>query len=158
MTNGMRSWVNYLKSLKRKNNKELRKKYTTYLAAYYNNLGALHYRRRNVIQTNGSFDKSIALFKSIKVYNEMSYAMIAKGIFLASINDYEKAISCCFEALKYFEKDKNPDGISYAYASLGAIYSNLNEHRKAITYYQRACILLKSTIAAHPRITMFRVN
>jgi len=126
-----------LKSLKRKNNKELRKKYTTYLAAYYNNLGALHYRRRNVIQANGSFDKSIALFKSIKVYNEMSYAMIAKGIFLASINDYEKAISCCFEALKYFEKDKNPDGISYAYASLGAIYSNLNEHRKAITYYQK---------------------
>lgn len=127
-----------MKSLKKKNSPALHKKYTQYLGGYYNNLGSIYEERRNAVKASENYSKSIALFKSIKVYNEMSYAIIAKGIFLTSINDYEKAIACYFEALRYFEKIKNHDGISYSYASIGAAYSDLNEYEKAIAYFKKA--------------------
>ncbi len=134
-----------IKSLKKNNSPELRIKYTSYLGAYYNNLGVLYDTQRNVIKANESFNRSIALFKSIKVYNEMSYAIISKGGFLAGINDYEKAIACYLEALNYFEKynPKNIDGISYCYSNIGSAYSDLNEYKRAIGYYKNALHLLE---------------
>lgn len=130
------------KNLNQKNTAELSKKYTMYLAAYYNNLGVIYDKKRDFFKALESFDKSILLFKSKKVFNEMSYAIIGKGVIYTRINEYEKAISCYFEALNYFEKfdQTNLDGISYCYSSIGILYSNLEDYQKAIQYYKKAMV------------------
>ena len=56
-------------------------------------------------------DKVIALYQSIKNEPEVNNARVNKATYLARINEYEKATSLLFAALKYYEK--NPKGHNF---------------------------------------------
>ena len=124
------------KNYNKQNTAELHKKYTMYLAAYYNNLGNKFTKQRDVINSLTSLDKSFSLFKMAGAYDEMNYVLVSKSVFFSKINEYEKAISCLFDALKYFEKNRkeNGDGISYVHSSLAVVYSDQDKHEKSIEY------------------------
>ena len=128
-----------LKNLKQKNSSENHKKYTMYAAAYYNNMGVESGSMRQVVKALRYQDKSIALFKSVKAYNEMNFALIGKAVFLSKINEYDKAIKCLFEVLKFCERDpaKYGDQISYAQSSLASIYSDQGLYEKSIAYNKK---------------------
>ncbi|WP_167356146.1 tetratricopeptide repeat-containing sensor histidine kinase [Chryseobacterium jejuense] len=127
------------KNLKKTNSKDLQKKYTQYLAIYYGNLSSMYEAKRDVVKTLEYADKSIALFKSTEDYYEMNYTIVNKGIFYSHINEYEKAISCLFTALKYFEKNKkeNQEGISYVNSVIGTVYIDQGEYLKAIEFFKK---------------------
>ena len=116
---------------------ELHKKYAMYLGAYYNNLGNEYGKSRDVVNALASINKSIALFKQAEAYDEMNHVIVGKAVFFSQINEYEQAISCLFTALKYFEKENNPQGITYANLTLATIYSNQKKYDKAIEYIQK---------------------
>lgn len=128
-----------LKNYKQKNSPELHKIYAQYLGTYYNTLMIEYGIKKDVPKALAYVDKSIAIFKAEKLYDDMYFAIVAKGTFLSKINENEKAISYLFEALKYFEKNKkqNADGIAYVEASIAAIYSNQGNEEKAVSYYKR---------------------
>ncbi|BAP30465.1 two-component system sensor histidine kinase [Chryseobacterium sp. StRB126] len=127
------------KNLKKANSKDLQIKYTQYLAIYYGNLSSMYEAKRDVVKTLEYADKSIALFKSTGDYYEMNYNLVNKGIFYSHINEYEKAISCLFTALKYFEKNKkeNQEGISYVNSVIGSVYIDQGEYLKAIEFLKK---------------------
>lgn len=127
-----------LKNYKQKNSPELHKIYAQYLGTYYNTLMIEYGTKKDVPKALAYIDKSIAIFKAEKLHDDMYFAIVAKGTFLSKINEYEKAISYLFEALKYFEKNRkqNADGIAYVESSLAAIYSNQGNEEKAISYYK----------------------
>ncbi|WP_294328711.1 tetratricopeptide repeat protein [uncultured Chryseobacterium sp.] len=127
------------KNLKKSNSKDLQIKYTQYLAIYYGNLSSMYEAKRDVVKTLEYADKSIALFKSTGDYYEMNYTLVNKGVFYSHINEYEKAISCLFTALKYFEKNKNEnqEGISYVNSVIGSVYIDQEEYLKAIEFLKK---------------------
>lgn len=127
------------KNLKKTNSKDLQKRYTQYLAIYYSNLSSMYEAKRDVVKTFEYVDKSIALFKSTGDYYEMNYTIVSKGMSYSHINEYEKAISCLFTALKYFEKDKkeNQEGISYVNSVIGTVYIDQGEYLKAIEFLKK---------------------
>lgn len=126
-----------LKNYNKKFPKELHKKYAMYLGAYNNNLANEYTKSRDVVNALATINKSIALFKTAEAYNEMHHVLVGKAIFFSQINEYEQAISCLFTALKYFERENNPEGISYANLTLARIYSNQKKYDKAIEYNKK---------------------
>ncbi|MGV3696584.1 tetratricopeptide repeat-containing sensor histidine kinase [Flavobacterium sp.] len=128
------------KNLKSKNlNPELHKKYTMYLAAYYNNVG-LHIEDQGNLKSLDYLRKSMALYKSVKADDEYYSSMVSQGILLSRRKQYKEAIDCYFKALKFFEKNEqeNADGISYVYSNLGVLYGEQYQHGIAIKYLRKA--------------------
>ena len=128
------------KNLQNKNlSADLRKKYTMYLAAYYNNISIQ-------LEDNGNpkalnyLDKSISLYRSVNANDEVYSSVVSKGLLLSRRKRYKEAITCYFDALRYFEKDKdqNADGISYVYTNLGVLYGDQDQWREAIKYLKIA--------------------
>lgn len=128
------------KNLRKKNNKVLHETYTSWLAAYYNIKAIDYAHRKDAIHGLAALDKSIALYKSIKAYEDAHYGLIVKGSFYSQFNENTKAISCLFTALKYFEKDKknNASELAYAMSTLGDIYSKLWNFNKSIQCYKKS--------------------
>ncbi len=135
------------KNLKKKNNKVLHETYTSWLATYYNVVAIECAHKKQSLKGVAALDKSIALYKSIKAYDDANYQLIVKGSFYSIVNENEKAISCVFTALKYFEKDKKAYNgeIAYALSTLGDIYQTLENYTKAIYYYKQSVDYLNST-------------
>ena len=126
--------------LQKESNPEVRLKYIQYLASYYDTLSAEYDRKRDVVNALASADKSIALLKSAKLYDDMYYAVISKGVIYANINEYEKAISFLFSALKYYEtrpKKLGEIGIVMAQSNLASIYSKQKKYEKSIEYEKK---------------------
>lgn len=127
------------KNLKNTKQKDLNIVYTKYLAAYYNNLSVQSQEHKNTVKTFEYLDKSIALFKSVGADYEMNYTLVSKGIAYSQINEYKKAISCLFTALRHFENDKkdNDEGIAYVNSVIGSVYSDQGDYEKAIESFKK---------------------
>ncbi|HLA56322.1 MAG TPA: histidine kinase [Flavobacterium sp.] len=128
-----------LKNYRETQSPELRKKYAMYVGAYYNNLGNVYSDNRDVLKAWSFYDQSIRYFKLAEAPYEMNYVVVGKGIFLSKINENEKAISCLFSALKFYETDKKEyqDGIIYVQSSLATIYENQGRHDESIKYNEK---------------------
>jgi len=122
----------------------LKKKYATYVGAFYNNRGNEYGYKRDVVNTVSAYDKSYAFFKFAGANAEMNFTLITKAVFLSKINDNEKAIDCLFTALKFYEKNpkQNEDEIMYILSTLATIYEKQGRHsasiaanKKVIGYY-----------------------
>ncbi|MCF6131705.1 tetratricopeptide repeat-containing sensor histidine kinase [Flavobacterium wongokense] len=135
------------KNLKKKNNKILHETYTTWLATYYNVKAIDYGHKRESVKGLAALDKSIALYKSIKAYDDANYQLIVKGSFYSVVNENEKAISCVFTALKYFEKNKTEytGEIAYATSILGNIYFTMADVKTALKYYKESVDYLSSS-------------
>jgi len=128
------------KNYHKKNPPELHTIYTMYLASYYNILAIRDGQKRDVVKAMAHIDKSIALFKSVKDYENMNFALIAKGGILSDFNAYDKAISTLFTALAYFEKYKPAyasEGIANVQSQIASIYSKQGKEEKAIAYNEK---------------------
>ncbi|PZO29126.1 MAG: hypothetical protein DCF13_07190 [Flavobacteriaceae bacterium] len=132
------------KNLQKKNlTADLHKKYTMYLAAYYNNISIQ-------LEDNGNpkalnyLNKSIGLYRSVKADDEVYSSIVSKGILLSRRKRYKEAISCYFDALRYFEKNReeNADGISYVYTNLGVLYGDQEQWRESIKYLKKAAFVI----------------
>ena len=132
------------KNLQKKNlTADLHKKYTMYLAAYYNNISIQ-------LEDNGNpkalnyLNKSIGLYRSVKADDEVYSSIVSKGILLSRRKRYKEAISCYFDALRYFEKNReeNADGISYVYTNLGVLYGDQDQWRESIKYLKKAAFVI----------------
>ncbi|HMI08285.1 MAG TPA: tetratricopeptide repeat protein [Flavobacterium sp.] len=117
----------------------LQKRFAMFLGAYYNNLGNEYSNKRDVVKALAFYDKSIVFFKYAEAYNEMNYVLVGKGAFLSKINEYEKAISSMFAALRFYEKEpaEYADGIVYVQSSLATIYSDQGRHEESIAYNKK---------------------
>lgn len=129
-----------LENYKKSNTPELKKKYTLWLASYYSTVGTEYSFTKEREKGLVYHDKSIALFKSVKAYDEMYANMLTKAALYVRMNQDDKAIPLIFDAIKYFEKDKEyyVDDMAYAYSGLGQIYIGQKQHQKAISYNQKA--------------------
>jgi len=125
--------------LKRNNTPAVHKKATLSLSTYYNGMAIECFVKGRIDQSIPYLDKSIALCKSVKSYEEMYYQYINKAKILYRINETEKAASCLFTALGYYEKNpkKYPDEIAYANSTLANIYAVQKKHNKAIEYFKK---------------------
>ena len=126
--------------LQKDSSPEVRKKYIQYLASYYDTSATEYGNKKDVINALAAADKSIALLKSVKLYDDMYYAVISKGALYARINEYDKAISHLFAALKYYEKRPKKlgeIGLVMAQSNLASIYSKQKKYEKAIAYYKK---------------------
>lgn len=135
-----------LKNYSEKNPAHLHRLYSQFLGSYYSALMIEYGEKRDVLNALISINKSIAIFKKEKLYDDMYFSMITKGTFLSKINESEKGIAYLFSALKYFEKNKqkNGDEISYVQSSIAAIYLNQEKYEKAIEYFKAVLIYFDS--------------
>ncbi|NHM06241.1 tetratricopeptide repeat protein [Flavobacterium sp. CYK-4] len=118
---------------------ELRKKYTMYLAAYYNNVSIQLENNQNP-KALDYLNKSVELYRSVGADDELYTSLVSKGLLLSRRKRYKEAIECYFKALKFFEKDKeaNADGISYVYTNLGVLYGDQDQNLTSIKYLKKA--------------------
>ncbi|TPD68603.1 tetratricopeptide repeat-containing sensor histidine kinase [Flavobacterium microcysteis] len=141
-----------LENYKKSNTPELKEKYTLWLASYYSTVGTEYSFTKEREKGLVYHDKSIALFKSIKYYDEMYKNMLVKAALYVRMNQDHKAIPLIFDAVKYFEKDKEyyVDDLAYAYSGLGQIYIGQKQHQKAISYNQKAIRFYEDSYAQEP--------
>jgi len=132
---GKIAFKNYVK----KNNEKLHKKYTTYLAGYFNNV-AYQLEEAQDEKSLYYIDKSIALYRSINEENGVYTSMASKAFILSKRNKIKEAIDAYFKALSYFERNPkgNLDGIFSVYSNLGAIYGEQNQYKESIYYMRKA--------------------
>lgn len=117
----------------------LRKKYTMYLAAYYNNI-SVQLEDKGDPKSLDYLNKSIQLYRSVNADDEVYTSLVSKGLLLSNRKRYKEAIDCYFSALKYFEKNpkENADGISYVYTNLGVLYGEQRQDEISIMYLKKA--------------------
>jgi len=123
--------------LQKKSTPEVRQKYIQYLASYYDTSSTEFANKKDVVNALAAADKSIALLKSEKLYDDMYYAVISKGALYAEINEYEKALSHLFAALKYYEsrpKKYAEIGLVMARSNLADIYATQKKYEKSIEF------------------------
>ncbi|UPQ79844.1 histidine kinase [Flavobacterium azooxidireducens] len=140
-----------LECLKKKSSPEVHTAYVQCLANYYSSLMEEHKAKGDLIPALAAIDKSIALFKSEKLYNDMYYSVMDKGRLYAKFKHFEKGAEYLFMALRYFEKHpgENPVvEIGSVYSNLAGLYSIQGDHEKAIEYGKKVifyCDANKST-------------
>lgn len=129
-----------LKNYRRNNPPKLQQEYAAYLAEVYSSSAIGAERKRDFVKAFAYIDKSIALYKVAKSYENMHYAVVTKGALYSDIQEYEKAIGCLFTALKYFENAKEANsagGVCYVETYLGQLYLKQKKYAKAIEYYTK---------------------
>lgn len=117
----------------------VRKKYSAYLAGYYNNLSILLEENRND-RSLVYLDKSIRLYQSVQALNDVYSGIVSKGMLLSRRGKNVEAINCYFEALKFFEKNENENfnELYYVYSNLGVIYGELEKNEESIKFIKKA--------------------
>lgn len=143
-------YTNLMGSIARKNlakknlNPILHKKYTIYLAAYYNNV-SVQLEGKGDQKSLDYLNKSINLYRSVDSKDEVYTSIVSKGLLLSRRKRYREAIDCYFTALRYFEKNEaeNVDGISYVYTNLGVLYGEQGQWRVAIKYLKKSIYFIE---------------
>lgn len=139
------------KNLNKKNNNPiLHKKYTMYLAAYYNNVSVQLEDKGNP-KSLDYLNKSIQLYESVKAYDEVYSSTVSKGLLLSRRKRFKEAIDCYYKALKYFEQNEkeNADGISYVYSNLGILYGEQGQNQISINYLKKAILHIDKKAEKH---------
>jgi tetratricopeptide (TPR) repeat protein len=132
-----------LECLKKKSTPEVHTAYVQCLANYYSSLMEEYKAKRDITNALLAIDKSIALFKSEKLYNDMYYSVMDKGRLYAKFKQFDKGAEYLFMALRYFEKHpgENPVvEIGSVYSNLAGIYSTQGNHEKAIEYGKKVIL------------------
>ena len=134
-------------NLKKKQNAVLTKRYTMFLAAYYNNIGLRHEETRDA-KALLYVDKALKLYAQVGTYDEYYSGLVTKGLLLSRRKRYKEAIDCYFKALKFFERNpaENVDGISYVYSNLGVLYADQNQYRESIAYMKKSIVYLDKKV------------
>ncbi len=141
-----------LSNYKKNNIPQVQKVYTEWLAGYYSAVASEYSHKPKWEPGLLYHDKAIALLKSIKSYDEMNVALLAKASFLVTMGQNDKAIPLIFAALKYFEKDEknNATQMSYSLQMLAHVYSELDQYQKAITTSMKAIRFFDASYAQDP--------
>ncbi len=123
-----------LRNYEKKNGEQEQRVYTEWLAGYYSAVASEYLHKSEREPGLVYHDKAIALLRSIKSYDEMYVAYLAKAGFYVMIAKVDKAIPLIFEALKYFEKDEKHyvNEMSYALQMLARIYAEQDQYDKSI--------------------------
>jgi len=110
------------------------------LANYYSGLANQSYTKGEIDKSIPYLDKVIALYQSIHNEPEVYNAIVNKATYLSVVNEYEKAISSLFMALKYYEKNPKAHNfqIGLANKTLGTIYARQGKPEKSIELYKKA--------------------
>lgn len=137
----LNDWVGKLaNSNLQSKNIAIREKAIVSLANYYSGLANQSYDKGEIDKSIPHLDKVIALYQSIKNEPEVNNARVNKATYLARINEYEKATSLLFAALKYYEK--NPNGHNFqmglANSTLAMIYARQGKPEKSIELYKKS--------------------
>ncbi|MGC4040659.1 MAG: histidine kinase [Flavobacterium sp.] len=135
------NWMGKLaqKALKESQNPKVRTRANMYLGTFYNGKAIEAFMDGKIDKSVAYEDKAIAIYKAEKNYDEMYYQYIIKAQFLYRMNETEKAISCLFSALKYYDKDKakNLGEIAYASTTLGNIYAVQGKFKEAVALFEK---------------------
>jgi tetratricopeptide (TPR) repeat protein/two-component sensor histidine kinase len=118
------------------NNAKLRKAYQTWTATYYSSLATRYVQQEKYELAARYYDKSIALDRANKNYDEMYTVYLTKSRLYTQTNEYDKAIALVFDALKYYEKDKQTHlhEMPYVYITLAYLYRYQQEYEKSLYY------------------------
>ena len=121
----------------------LHKKYTMYLAAYYNNV-SIQLEENGDARSLDFLNKSIKLYESVKANDEIYSSIVSKGLLLSRRKRYKEAVDCYYKALKYFELNEaeNADGISYVYSNLGVLYGEQGQNKTSINFIKKAIVYI----------------
>lgn len=141
-----------LKNYKKKQQPKVHRIYTEWLSSYYSTL-ASEYSHKTAREKGLVYhDKAIALLRSIKSYDEMYVAVLAKASFYILMDKDGKAIPLIFDALKYFEKNAeyNNRQMSYALQLLGHVYNRLHQYEKSMLYSKKSIHYFDSYYAEDP--------
>lgn len=136
-----------LECLKKKSSPEVHTAYVQCLANYYSSLMDEYKIKGDTLKALAAIDKSIALFKSEKLYNDMYFSIMDKGRFYAKIKEYKKATDLLFTALRYFEKhpgDNPVVEIGTVYSSLAALFVKQQNYEKGIEYSKKVIVCCDS--------------
>ena len=117
---------------------DLKKKYLYYLGYWYTDKAVVLSSIGSSKEVVKYIDQSIAVFKFLGMNDEYWIAVNNKGNALRKAGEYERAISCFFEALKHNEFTKNTFGVAAANSSIGTVYEDQNDYNKAVVYYKKA--------------------
>ncbi|MGC4041177.1 MAG: histidine kinase [Flavobacterium sp.] len=114
--------------------------YAEWLASYYSIVANEYTQKAMPEKALAYHDKTIAILKSIKSYDEMHVAALGKAAFYVIMEKDKEAIPLIYAALKYFEKDttKYIEQMSYALTMMSNVYSGQNQFEKAIYYNLKA--------------------
>ena len=121
----------------------LHKKFTMYLAAYYNNI-SIQFEEKGDARSLDFLNKSIKLYESVKANDEIYSSIVSKGLLLSRRKQYKEAVDCYYKALKYFELNEaeNADGISYVYSNLGVLYGEQGQNKTSINFIKKAIVYI----------------
>lgn len=117
---------------------KLRNTYLYYLAYWYADQAVILSSKKSSPETIAYLDKAAAIFNYLNMPDEYWLTINNKGNALIKIAEYEKALACFFDALKYNELKKNKLGVAASHSSIGSVYLNQNKFNEAISFYNKA--------------------
>lgn len=129
-----------LKNYKKGNTSQEQIVYAEWLAAHYSIVANRYSQKAMPEKALAYHDKTIAILRSIKSYDEMYVASLNKAAFYAKMEKNKEAIPLIYAALKFYEKDpvKYTEQMSYALMMMANVYSEQKQYEKAISYDLKA--------------------
>lgn len=117
---------------------------STLLSQIYSDLGAVHFRNNDFINSEKNYLKSYQIRK--KQNNIAGIAKLNNN--LASVYQstfqYKKAMTMYLEALKYFESKEDLKNVNFTKANIGLLFIDLKDNDNAIKYIREALIYFES--------------
>ena len=118
--------------------KKERDSYKYNLAYWYCDKSAEIFSNQNAKLCLAYYEKAIALFKELKLWDEVWLTVNSKGYALRKLNLYDEAIECFFSALKQHEKTKNQFGIASSSSGIATVYDDSRQFAKSLFYNKKA--------------------
>lgn len=123
--------------LQRSTNKAVRNNAAQAMATYYTGLAIESFLKGEMEKAVPYIDKGIALCQSKELEEDKYNMYIAKAQFLGRLNETDKALTCLFAALKFYESQKNMGQLAYATTALAHVYGKQLKYEKALEYYKK---------------------
>ncbi len=119
------------------------------LASDYFDIGLVFANKNDYAAAKGFYEKSLKLFKRLKLENELSDCYFNLGEVCFYQKEYQKALEYYFQGLKVDQKQNNKINLASGYNMIGELYLEIDDLINAENYFKQA-IQLSKEISSRP--------
>ncbi len=108
------------------------------LAQVYSDLGAVHFRNTDFVNSKKAYLKAYQIRKKRKDFTGLAKINNNLANIYMNTHDYKNAMKAYLETLAYFEKIKDVQNQHIVKANIGQLYTDLRDYTKSIKYLSEA--------------------
>jgi len=104
------------------------------------NLGIYYWAKGDMIKTMEQYRSALNIYALLGRQIDVITMNSNIGMVYSRLGDYNKAVSCYYEAIRFLEKSENPNysNLANTYNSLGLVLRNINDYPSALTAFDKS--------------------